>query len=310
LGVTNYSPQQVLSAIFQFSGATTDIVIANLRIPRAIYAPLVGAALGVSGLLLQSITKNPLASPGFLGINAGASFAVVVGVSVFGVGAYWAIALLAAGGAFAAALTVLSIAMRLGGRFTPAILLLAGVALATFLSSINMMLLLVDEATMQSLLFWMSGGFADRDPTFLTLAAPIILLCILAAVLLSNQLDALQTDDDSARALGVSVEHTRYFAILVAAILAGTAVSLAGPVAFVGLIAPHIAKALFQMRHISLIIASALIGGIITTTADILVRFVIYPSEAPLGAVMALFGVPALLVILQPKSKRHGGQHG
>lgn len=237
-------------------------------------------------------------------INAGAAFAVVVGVSMFGVGAYWAIASLAALGGFVAAMVVLSIALGLGGRFTPSILLLAGVALATFLSSMNMILLLQDEGTMQSLLFWMSGGFADRDPTFLYLAAPIIFMCSLAAAFINTHLDAMQTDDDSARALGVAVEKIRFITIIIAAVLCGIAVSLAGPVAFVGLIAPHIAKALFPARHLMLIFAALIIGATITTTADILVRFIIYPSEAPLGAVMALFGVPALLMILQPRRQR------
>lgn len=301
LGVVNYFPSEIYHAFLANHDDNASLVIRNLRLPRALIAPLVGAALATAGLLLQSITKNPLASPGFLGVNAGASFAVVVAVSIFGVGSYWAIASIAASGAFMAALLVMGIALAFGGAFTPTHLLLAGVTLATFLTSMSTILLLNEEATMQSLLFWMSGGFADRDIAMLKIAFPIFGIAMITVFLLHRRLDAMLADDDSAQSLGVPVLQTRLIVIAIAAILSGLGVSLAGPIAFVGLVTPHIARNLVGLDHAKLIPVTVLLGAIITTFADVLARFISYPAEGPIGAVMALVGVPALIIILQSR---------
>lgn len=299
VGLRLYDPATVLAALRGSTGPDA-LIIASLRVPRTLVGVVAGAALGLSGLLMQRATRNPLAEPGLLGVNAGAAFAVTLGITAFGAASLAQIGLLAILGALAATAAVFGIAVAAGRAAGPATLLLAGVTVAGMLASLTQLMLLVDETALETLLFWLSGGFADRGTDLLRLGLPALLTGLAGALLLAPGLDALGLDDDSARAIGVSVARVRIGALGLAALLAAGAVAMAGPVAFLGLLAPHIARRL-QPRSdsASLVVTTCLAGAILAVAADIAARLVVAPGEAPVSAVLALVGVPLLVALLR-----------
>lgn len=302
-GLRQYSPAEVWMALTSDAADSTALVIRTLRVPRMLIAPLVGAALGIAGLLLQTTARNPLASPALLGVNAGAAFAVVIAVAIFGFSAVLPLAGSAALGALGATSLVFLLSAAAGGPASPVNTLLAGVTLAALLNSGVQIVLITDEATMEQLIFWLSGGFADRDMFLLSLTLPVVAICAGLAFLISRPLDLLLADDASAAALGVPVMQLRFGALVLAALLTAAAVTMAGPVAFIGLVAPHIARRLGGLSHQVLVPMVALIGAMLALMADIVARFVIYPAEAPVGAVLAFVGVPVLVGLLQSRKR-------
>ncbi|SFZ85683.1 iron complex transport system permease protein [Devosia enhydra] len=304
LGVRQNSPAEVWAALFGGGDDTASLVIATLRVPRTLIAPVVGAGLGLAGLLLQSVSRNPLASPDLLGINAGAALAVVIAVAVFDVAGLLPLAAIAALGALGTTALVFALALAAGGAMSSVNTLLAGVTLAGFFAAGTQIVLVVDETAMETLIFWLSGGFVDRSLSLLWLAAPVTALAFLIALINARALDVLAADDQSAAALGVPVGALRALMLGLAALLAAAAVTTAGPVSFVGLVAPHIARRLAGAGHAVLVPLSAIIGAALAIYADIAARFVIHPSEAPVGAVLAFVGVPVLVILLQAGTLR------
>ncbi|MBN7762496.1 MULTISPECIES: iron ABC transporter permease [Nitratireductor] len=301
VGIRFTPSAEVWRALSQGGDDQAALIVNTLRVPRTAVALIVGGALGLAGLLLQTATRNPLAEPGLLGINAGAGFAVVLLVVFTGTGSLSLIALAACLGALLCALLVFSLAFSAGGISSPSYLLLAGVTIAALLSSGIQIVIVADERTMEELIFWLSGGFADRDAELLYLAAPVVVLVAVACRFLAPTLDALMTDDTTAEALGVPVLKVRMTVLVLAAILAGVSVSVAGPVAFIGLAAPHLARLSGFPGHRQLVPLSLLAGSALALAADIAARFIIYPSEAPVGVLLAVVGVPMLLYLLQRK---------
>ncbi|SFQ23019.1 FecCD family ABC transporter permease [Tranquillimonas alkanivorans] len=299
LGLRLYSPAEVWHALVSGSDDPDALIIRTLRLPRTLVALAVGAALGLSGLLMQTVSRNPIAEPGLLGVNAGAAFAVVLAVTLTGAADLATLTMLSAAGAMAAATLVFGLALSGGLGFSPLHLLLAGVTVAALLSAGTQVAIILDEAAMEELLFWLSGAFADRPLAPLAYALPLIGVVSAAALAFARTLDVLQTDDGTAVALGVPVRATRLVALLGASLLAGAAVALAGPVAFLGLVAPHLARLTGQRGHARLVPLTLLAGAALALAADIVARFVIFPSEAPISAVTAVAGVPLLLVLLR-----------
>ncbi|MBR9765262.1 MAG: iron ABC transporter permease, partial [Rhodobacteraceae bacterium] len=288
LGLRFYGPGTVWSAL-QGGTSTEEIIIRTLRVPRTLIGAVCGGALGLSGLLMQAVTRNPLAEPGLLGINAGAAFAVTLGLVGFAISAPLPVALLAVLGALATTALVFGIGLALGPTGGDGTVLLIGVTVAAMLGALTQVMLLMDETALETLLFWLSGGFADRPMTLLGVALPLLLLVLLACALLSGGIDALRLDDHSAQGIGVGVTRLRLIALVLAALLAALSVSLAGPVVFLGLVAPHIARRLTGPQHpfFGLAIITLLLGAIIAVLADILARVIVAPGEAPIGAVLA-----------------------
>lgn len=299
LGVRAYAPAEVWRALTGGGHETTDLIVRTLRLPRLLLALVVGAALGVAGLLMQTATRNRLAEPGLLGVNAGAAFAAVLTVSLTGTSALWALTLAASTGALVAAALVFSLALSAGQASLPATVLLAGVTVGAMLASGTQVVIILDESAMEAMLFWLAGAFADRPLAGLAHALPVVLAVLAVAFAGARTLDVLQTDDGTAAALGVPVRAVRVAALLGAALLAGASVALAGPVAFVGLVAPHVARLLGAQGHAAQLTLSAICGAIIALAADIAARFVIYPGEAPVSAVTAMIGVPVLILLLR-----------
>lgn len=301
LGYRIYGLDQIWLALTAPDGSETSTVIANLRLPRAVMAPVVGAALGIAGVLVQTLSRNRIASPDTLGLNAGASLAVVIASMVLGVGTLAGLSFAAALGAFLTSILVFGIAATSGG-LSPIRIVLVGVTLAGLGHSIVEMFLTYSEAQLQQLLFWLNGAFVDRPMSLVANGAPIVAVGAVIAFALSNALDALQADDTTAQSVGVPLGLVRGAAFLATALLTGAAVSMAGPVSFVGLVVPHAARKLVGLRHRHQIAAAALIGAAYATAADVLARFVIYPVEAPVGAITAVVGAVVLLVLLRRRA--------
>jgi len=301
LGYKIYSLDQVWMAFFAHDGSETAVVIAGLRLPRALIAPLSGAALGMAGVMVQTLSRNRIASPDTLGLNAGASLAVVVASIMFGVQSLAGLSLAAAFGAFVTAIVVFGVAASAGG-LSPLKIVLVGVTFASLSHAFVEVLLTSNEAQLQQLLFWLSGAFVDRPIALFYNGLPVVIVGGVIGLALSRALDALQADDSTAAGLGVPLGAVRGLAFVAVALLTGAAVSMAGPVAFVGLVVPHAARRLVGLRHIHQLPAAALFGGVYATLADVAARFVIYPVEAPVGAITAVVGAIVLLVLLMRRA--------
>jgi iron complex transport system permease protein len=297
LGYKLYSLGEVWAALFANDGTETATVIAGLRLPRALIAPLAGAALGMAGVLVQTLSRNRIASPDTLGLNAGASLAVVLATVVFGVQSLVGLSLAAAMGALLTSVVVFGVAAGAGG-LSPLKIVLVGVTFASLAHAVVEIILTSNEAQLQQLLFWLSGAFVDRPISLFFNGLPVVVVGACLAFLLTTALDAMQADDSTAASLGVPLVAVRGLAFVAVSLLTGAAVSMAGPVAFVGLVVPHIARRLVGLRHRQQLAAAALSGAIYATLADVAARFVIYPVEAPVGAITAVVGAGALLVLL------------
>jgi len=297
LGYKLYSLPQVWAALTAPDGSETATVIAGLRLPRSLIAPLCGAALGMAGVLVQTLSRNRIASPDTLGLNAGASMAVVVASAVFGVQSLTGLSMAAATGALLTSVLVFGVAAGAGG-LSPLKIVLVGVTFASLAHAVVEIILTSNEAQLQQLLFWLSGAFVDRPIALFYNGLPVVAVGAVIALMLAPALDALQADDSTAASLGVPVIAIRGLAFLAVSLLTGAAVSMAGPVAFVGLVVPHVARRLVGLRHRHQLPAAALAGAVYATIADVAARFVIYPVEAPVGAITAVVGAIALLMLL------------
>ncbi|MDO5604320.1 MAG: iron ABC transporter permease [Paracoccus sp. (in: a-proteobacteria)] len=300
LGYQIYSPGQVGAALFAPDDSEATAVIAGLRLPRALIAPLTGAALGMAGVMVQTLARNRIASPDTLGLNGGASLAVVLATTVLGVQSLAGLSMAAALGALLASVVVFGIAAGAGG-LSPLKIVLVGVTFASLTHAGVEIILTSNEARLQQLLFWLTGAFVDRPISLFLTALPVVAIGAVMAFVLTPALDALQADDATAAGLGVPLFAVRGAAFLAVSLLTGAAVSMAGPVAFVGLVVPHIARRLVGLRHRHQLAAAALTGAIYAMLADIAARFVIYPVEAPVGAITAVVGAAALLILLRQR---------
>lgn len=306
IGLRLFSPAQVWQALLAPDRSTEALIISGLRVPRTLVALVVGAGLATSGLLMQAVFRNPLAEPGLLGVNSGASFAVVLGFSVFGESSLFALSLLALVGAFGVMAAIFALVAALRGAMTPITLILAGVTLAALLSALTQMMVVIDETTMEALLFWLAGGFADRDGPLLWVLAPVIVTLVLLAAVSANAFDAMATGDATASALGVDVFRLRLMVLTLASALAAFAVVIAGPVGFLGLVAPHLARQMGGMSHAQLFPRTALIGASLGLVADIAARLIVAPQEAPITAMLALIGAPILVILIRDHRLRTG----
>lgn len=304
VGLRLYAPAEVWAALSGQDNSADAIIITGLRVTRTVAALVVGAALGTSGLLMQAVLRNPLAEPGLLGVNAGASFAVVFAFAILGVTGFLALSLFALVGAAVAMTAIFALVVGARGALTPVSLVLAGVTIAAFLSSLTQVLVVTDEGTMEALLFWLAGGFADRDRQLVLVLAPVVLLCVALSALSTRALDAMATGDATARALGVNTARLRFLILALASMLAGISVVIAGPVGFVGLVAPHIARLLAGVSHTRLLVRTALIGAAVALIGDIAARRVVVPQEAPVTATLALVGAPVLISLVRSRRLR------
>ncbi|MBK8033420.1 MAG: iron ABC transporter permease [Chloroflexi bacterium] len=304
LGAAEITPQVVYTALFNYDPTQYDqLIIQTVRLPRVVAGVIVGAALAVAGALMQGLTRNPLADSGLLGINAGAAFAVVLLVTLTTAPSLTSYAIAALIGAGLAAAFVYGIGALSGGA-TPLRLTLAGVILTAFVTSLTTAILIQDQETLEQIRFWTAGSLGGRDFPIIAQTAPLIGVGLVGALLISPQITTISLGDDVAKGLGQNTLIVRSFAAVLVVLLAGGAVALAGPIGFVGLVIPHVARFIAGVDYRWIIPYSALLGGMLVTLADVAARVALRPLELPVGVMLALVGAPFFIYLARWKVRR------
>lgn len=303
LGAVRLSPPQLWKALLEGPGNTAGYIFWYARLPRTAACLLSGAALSVSGAVIQAVLSNKLASPGIIGVNAGAGLAVTA-CCALGLLSGWVIALSAFGGAMVSVLLVMFTAEKTGASRTTVIL--GGVAVNSFLNALSEALTtLVPDAGVLSGDFRV-GGFSSVVPVRLLPAGILICGALLVVLTLHNELDVLALGEETAQSLGMSVKKTRTLFLVLSAMLAGASVSFAGLLGFVGLIVPHAARSLVGSESRNLLPLCAIGGAGFVTACDLVSRLLFIPYELPVGILMSVLGGPFFLGLLL---KRKGGRH-
>ncbi|WP_319458498.1 iron ABC transporter permease [Micromonospora sp. RTP1Z1] len=298
LGSRPLAVDQVWQALTAPDGGEATTIVRELRLPRTALGLTVGLALAVAGVLFQALTRNPLAEPRILGVSAGASFGVVLAIAVFGVGSLAGYVWFGVAGALAAGLLVLAVAGGTRDGASPVTLALVGAALDASLASAVYAMLSIDARTFEEYRFWVVGGLTGRDVGVAGQVLPFVLVGLSLAALVARGLDALALGDDVARGLGHRIGLVRLGGGAAAVLLTGAAVAAAGPIAFVGLAVPHLARALVGADHRWTLAVSALLGPALLLGADVVGRLVAPPGEVPAGIVTALIGAPLLAYLV------------
>lgn len=302
VGSRAVAPTEVWQALTAFDGSDAQVVVRSLRVPRTVLALACGAALGVAGALAQGHTRNPVADPGLLGVGAGAAFAVVLSVQLLGVGSVAGTVWFALAGALVAAAVVFVLGAagpRGRGGPTPVTLVLAGAALTALLQAFTSALVLLDVDTLDAYRFWVVGSVAGRDAGVLVAVLPFLAAGLLLALANAPALDSLALGDDVARGLGVRVTLARVTGLAAVTLLTAAAVAACGPIGFVGLVAPHVARALVGSTQTWLVPAAGLAGGALLVVADVLGRVLARPGELQVGIVVALVGAPFFVALVR-----------
>lgn len=299
LGPVSLDPSELWRVLAGGADPVARAIVLDVRAPRVALALLVGAALGMSGGVLQGALRNPLAEPYLLGVSGGAAVGAVLAVSA-GLAAPTILSLAAFAGAMAAVLLVMGIARASGRRPDPRVLLMAGVVVGAFANAAIMILLATAPAeAVRGALWWMMGSLGSAQWPDVGRLAVVLALAGPALLHWARDLDALSLGPDAAAALGVSPEAASRRLYLTASLLAAATVAAAGLVGFVGLLVPHLARALAGARHRVVLAVSAIGGAALVVVADLAARTVRAPAELPLGAVTALLGVPFFLSLLR-----------
>lgn len=298
-GVMEMSWIDIIRTLFSGGDSIEFQIIYNLRLPRTLLGALVGAALAVAGVILQAVMRNPLASPGIIGVSSGAGLAAVVALMIFPALSGWLIPV-AFGGAFITATAVYLLAWKRGVE--PVRLLLAGVAVSSLLGAMSTAIMLFNSEKVAGILDFAIGSLSTRSWPQLELVAPYIIAGLAVAVIIAPKLNILGLGDEIAVGLGMNVERMRLCFIALAALLAGAAVSVVGLLGFVGLIAPHIVRMIIGGDSKILIPGAAIFGAVLVVGSDTAGRVVIAPEELPLGIIMALLGPPFFLWLLRRRA--------
>lgn len=304
LGARPLAPGAVLQALFSFGTVAADdpavhAIVHDLRLPRTLAGIMAGLGLGVAGVLMQALSRNPLADPGLLGLNAGASAGMVL--ALWGLGLSGALASIW----FAMLGTALTLAcvFALGsiGRTAglPLRLVLAGAALNAFLFAVVRAVLLLNQEALEVYRFWVVGSLTQADAGALALLAPFFLAGLALAALTAGALNLLALGDESARALGLRPGLARLGAALAVVLLCAASVAVAGPVGFLGLVVPHLARLAVGVDNRRCLLAAALIGPALMLGADVAGRLVLHPGELEVGIMAALLGGPVFIHLVR-----------
>lgn len=295
LGTVRIPFPSVWNAIVRFDGTREHLLVMTIRLPRVLACLLAGSALAVSGAIMQAVTNNPLASPGLLGINAGASFAVVLVMTLFGAGTGNVYLWYAFCGAGLAAVVVYGLgSFGLAGQSTVG-LVLAGAIVATFLTALTSAILIFDQSTLDTVRLWTAGSVSGRTMAQAAAVAPYILVGLAGALLLGRHLVTLSLGAEAARSLGQNPLVWRAIAVALVIMLAGSAVALAGPIGFVGLVVPHIVRLTIGIDYRWILPFSALGGALLVIGADTAGRMLFASQNFPVGVTVALIGAPFFL---------------
>ncbi len=299
LGVQEVAPGAVIDAALRRATDTQAAAVVASRVDRTAIGLVVGAAVAVSGVVLQGLTRNPIAEPGILGLNSGAALAVVLGIRFLGISTVTGYVVAAIVGTVAVAVLVQSLTMMAPRASAPVSMALAGAAVMALGQSLIGAVLVTDRGALDSFRFWQVGSVAGRDAATVLDVLPFLGLGLLLALTSGPTLNAVALGDDLARGLGQNVVVHRGLAAAGAVLLAASATALAGPIAFVGLVVPHLVRALVGVDHRRLLVLSAILGPAFVVLADVIGRLVSRPSEVQAGIVCAVLGAPVLVLVIR-----------
>ncbi|MFT3662973.1 MAG: iron chelate uptake ABC transporter family permease subunit [Gordonia sp. (in: high G+C Gram-positive bacteria)] len=295
----------VWDGLVHFDALVVEHNFVRARVSRTVLGVLVGLALGVAGALIQAMTRNPLADPGILGVNAGAAFFVALAVGVFGLTTIWTNIWFAFLGAIVATALVYLVGSRGVAGSTPVRLTLAGVAIGALLGGVTVGLVLLDPVAFDQMRAWNAGSIAGRPLDVPTAVLPFILLGVLLSAFVARPLNAVALGDDLARSLGADVLRTRVIGIVAVTLLCGAATAAAGPIGFIGLMIPHVCRWIVGPDQRWILLYTLVSAPLLLLASDILGRVILADSEVPVGVVTAFLGAPVLIALVR-RSKASG----
>ncbi|MBY0159085.1 iron ABC transporter permease [Cytobacillus pseudoceanisediminis] len=296
-GYTDTTWKMALDAFTQFDGTNEHIIIQSVRLPRALIAAAVGASLAIAGVLLQTLTKNPLAAPEIFGINAGAGFAVVITVTLFSISNLQVFTWVSFLGAAVSFIFVYIIGSIGREGLTPMKLTLAGAAMSAMFASMTQGFLVINETALEQVLFWLAGSVSGRKLDTLAAVFPYLLAGWIFSLIIAGKLNVLSMGEDVAKGLGLKTGLLKLGAGIVIVLLSGGAVAVAGPIGFLGIVIPHLTRAVVGIDHRWVIPYAGLFGGMLLLVADIASRYIIMPQEVPVGVMTAVIGTPFFVYI-------------
>lgn len=303
VGPAEASFAQSLKALISDDGTPLTLVMREIRLPRALLALMIGAALGLTGAAMQGYLRNPLAEPGLIGVSASAALGAVVSLQTgFAAAFAMALPLSALGAALISVFLLLALAGPRGASMT---LILAGIAISAMAAALTSLALNLspNPYAANEIVFWMMGSLADRSMTHVALAAPLMALGLVLIATLGRGLDALTLGEDAAASMGISLSRLRLTLVVGTACMVGAATAVSGAVGFVGLVVPHILRRFVGGRPSQLMWASALGGAGMVLAADIAVRLILPERDLKLGVVMAIVGAPLFLHLIYKTRK-------
>ena len=304
IGMSHIGIKEIIDSIISYSGSKQDLIIRTVRLPRVLLCILIGASMAISGLIMQNLTRNPLASPQILGINSGATLSVVVIMVFFPLLGYKAKIL----GAFLGA-GVIGLFVHVIGtvkNLSPLKITLVGISIQLFLSSITKSIMLFNESKTSDLVFWMIGGVHHAQFIHIMAILPWFILSIILTILISNSMDTLKMGDSVAISLGENVKLTKTVATIVVILLSSSSVAIAGPISFIGLITPHIISKLGGRNFRQNFILCGIYGANLLLLSDIISKLLKYPYESPVGIVTSFIGAVFYIFLANKEMKRGG----
>ena len=304
IGMSHIGIKEIIDSIINYSGSKQDLIIRTVRLPRVLLCILIGASMAISGLIMQNLTRNPLASPQILGINSGATLSVVVIMVFFPLLGYKAKIL----GAFLGA-GVIGLFVHVIGtvkNLSPLKITLVGISIQLFLSSITKSIMLFNESKTSDLVIWMIGGVHHAQFIHIMAILPWFILSIILTILISNSMDTLKMGDSVAISLGENVKLTKTVATIVVILLSSSSVAIAGPISFIGLITPHIISKLGGRNFRQNFILCGIYGANLLLLSDIISKLLKYPYESPVGTVTSFIGAVFYIFLANKEMKRGG----
>ncbi|TFD88166.1 Fe(3+)-siderophore ABC transporter permease [Cryobacterium lactosi] len=302
VGANPLHPGAVLDTVFGGGSAESRFVVWEQRIPRTAAGLAVGAALGVAGALMQAFTRNPLADPGLLGVNAGAAFVVAVGITFFGVTSPLGYVWLACAGALLLTVAVYAIGSAGGRAAGPVRLTVTGVAIGAVFAGLTTGLTLTHPDAFDRMRGWSAGSLLERGVDVVLPVLPLVLVGLALALWAAPGLNSIALGADVARSQGVSVRRIQLVTLAAVTLLAGSATAVAGPLVFVGLVVPHVVRWTLGTDQRRIVLGSMVLGAVLVLAADVLGRIAVLPSEMPVGVVTAFVGAPVLIILVRRRS--------